>query len=350
MKNNMLSTRMISIDIARAICIFLVVIGHYIPNNSPNWYVTMHDVIYTFHMPLFMFVSGLVYWATRKPVKYNDFVWKKFQRLMIPYFFVSVIVIVLKLFTESKLLVEDPVEISDLYRMFYLPVAGDFLWFVFALFLMFLIIPLFNTRKRLSVLLLLSLFLYLVPVTFPVIFCLAKFKINLLYFVLGCAFFEWSNVRQFLDKTHFLVLLCFFIGIYLLKTYIEVLIITNILAICIAFVGIIFIINLSKQIELTTVSVKKILAAISEYSYTIYLFHTTVEGFAKAILAKFFYKLTETNNQLVFICTALIVILLGLIAPVILHKITVSHSRLFSYLIGAKFNKPEIEKMRNDSP
>jgi len=89
--------RLISIDIAKAICIILVVIGHYVPENSPIWYMTMRDVIYSFHMPLFMFVSGYVYWATRKPVKYKDFVWKKFQRLIIPYFFVSVIVIFIKL-------------------------------------------------------------------------------------------------------------------------------------------------------------------------------------------------------------------------------------------------------------
>lgn len=50
--------RIIALDIAKAICIILVVMGHYVPDNSPAWYVLVHDVIYTFHMPLFMFVSG----------------------------------------------------------------------------------------------------------------------------------------------------------------------------------------------------------------------------------------------------------------------------------------------------
>lgn len=53
--------RIIALDIAKAICIILVVMGHYVPDNSPAWYVLVHDVIYTFHMPLFMFVSGYVY-------------------------------------------------------------------------------------------------------------------------------------------------------------------------------------------------------------------------------------------------------------------------------------------------
>ena len=167
--------RLISIDIARAICIILVVIGHYIPDDSPDWYITMRNVIYSFHMPLFMFVSGYVHWATRKPVKYKDFVWKKFQRLMIPYFFTSIVVITIKLLTESGLSVENPVDFSAFYKMFYLPVAGFFLWFVFALFLIFLIIPFFNTRKHLFILLPLSLGLYFIPVSLPKIFCLAQF-------------------------------------------------------------------------------------------------------------------------------------------------------------------------------
>lgn len=31
--------RLISFDIAKALCIILVVIGHYIPDSSPSWYV-----------------------------------------------------------------------------------------------------------------------------------------------------------------------------------------------------------------------------------------------------------------------------------------------------------------------
>ena len=62
--------RIIALDIAKAICIILVVMGHYVPDNSPAWYVLVHDVIYTFHMPLFMFVRKfrielllILYWV-----------------------------------------------------------------------------------------------------------------------------------------------------------------------------------------------------------------------------------------------------------------------------------------------
>ena len=84
--------RIVTLDIAKAICIILVVIGHYIPDNSPDWYVLMRTFIYSFHMPLFMFASGFIYMATRREEGYGQFIWKKFKRLMVPYFSTSVIV------------------------------------------------------------------------------------------------------------------------------------------------------------------------------------------------------------------------------------------------------------------
>ena len=68
-RSNFLSTRMnncrlsnmqrlVFLDIAKAICIILVVIGHYHPENSPEWYNVIWKFIYSFHMPLFMFASG----------------------------------------------------------------------------------------------------------------------------------------------------------------------------------------------------------------------------------------------------------------------------------------------------
>lgn len=95
--------RIIALDIAKAICIILVVMGHYVPDNSPAWYVLVHDVIYTFHMPLFMFVSGYVYIATKKRSTYGDFLLKKVRRLMVPYLTTSVMVIVIKLLTQGSM-------------------------------------------------------------------------------------------------------------------------------------------------------------------------------------------------------------------------------------------------------
>lgn len=51
--------RIVFLDIAKAICIILVVVGHYMPDNSPMWYVMLNKVIYTFHMPLLCLLVGM---------------------------------------------------------------------------------------------------------------------------------------------------------------------------------------------------------------------------------------------------------------------------------------------------
>jgi len=262
---------------------------------------------------------------------------------MIPYFFASIVVITIKLLTETGMLVENPVELSAFYKMLYLPVAGAFLWFVFALFLTFMIIPFFITRKQILTLLILSLIIYFIPVSFPKIFCLAQFKSNLLYFVLGCVLFEWKNVRQVLDKIHYLLALIAFVSIYLLKTHIDINVINNILRILTAFIGVIFISNLSKQIETKTIITKNILVKLSVYSYSIYLFHTTFEGFVKAIVFRLHPSIIDLNKQLVFVPAALIVILVGIIGPIALHSIIANYSRLFSFFIGTKYKTPSIK-------
>ena len=52
--------RFATLDIARMVCIILVVIGHYDPVDAPAHYNNMRMIIYSFHMPLLFVLSGLV--------------------------------------------------------------------------------------------------------------------------------------------------------------------------------------------------------------------------------------------------------------------------------------------------
>lgn len=101
--------RLISIDIAKAICIILVVAGHYNPDNAPEWYHIIVRFIYTFHMPLFLFASGYIYATIVKTGMRRGGVLKKFKRLMIPYLSTSIIVISIKLLTQQSMQVQNPV-------------------------------------------------------------------------------------------------------------------------------------------------------------------------------------------------------------------------------------------------
>lgn len=194
--------RIVFIDIAKAICIILVVVGHYVPDNSPEWYVMLHDVIYTFHMPLFMFASGYVYIATKKEMSYWSFLAKKVRRLMVPYFTTSLIVISVKLLTQGSMSVDNPVTAVSYLRMFYLPEAGAFLWFIWALWWMFVIVPLLKTKVSRLVFFFVCLVLHYLPLPLPEVFCLAQCKNMLVFFMLGVVVYEHGRVHEFVDRFH----------------------------------------------------------------------------------------------------------------------------------------------------
>ena len=181
--------RLVAFDIAKAICIVLVVIGHYIPDNSPSWYIEMRNVIYSFHMPLFMFASGYIYNATRREEPYSKFIMKKIRRLMIPYVIVSFIVISLKLLSQGNAYVESPVTWMSYLEVFWSPSAGYFLWFIWALWWMFVFVPLFKTKRSRLYFLVLSIILHYVPLDIPNLFGLVEAKRMLVYFTMGVVWY-----------------------------------------------------------------------------------------------------------------------------------------------------------------
>ncbi|WP_301197099.1 acyltransferase family protein [uncultured Duncaniella sp.] len=182
--------RYYTLDIARAIAIILVAVGHFNIEPMPQFYRYLIDVIYTFHMPLFMFVSGFLCIATMKKTSYMKFISKKFFRLMVPYFVTSVIIIFIKLLTEKVQPVDHPVTVSDFIEILWLPKAGYFLWFVYALWWMMVIVPLFDTPAKRRVFLLISVVLFLINPYFPRLFCLHETARFMIYFASGCVVYD----------------------------------------------------------------------------------------------------------------------------------------------------------------
>lgn len=74
--------RIIELDIARAILIVLVVIGHY--NNS-----IVHTIIYWFHMPAFFFLTGYTIEKTKGKVELKHILYKQY----IPFFFYAIVIV-----------------------------------------------------------------------------------------------------------------------------------------------------------------------------------------------------------------------------------------------------------------
>ena len=312
--------RIVFIDIAKAICIILVVIGHYIPDNSPEWYVTLHDVIYTFHMPLFMFASGYVYMATRKSEDtYVGFMTKKAKRLMIPYFATSIIVVTLKMLTQGNMAVDNPVSLTSYIKILYQPEAGYFLWFIWALWWMFLLVPLFRTSRQRMFLFFISIALFCLPVTLPRVFCLYEFKRMLVFFMLGVVSFEQKWLHDIICRFNTVQTLSS-IALFAMVQYVRHLCGGGIImAILLPCMGIVAVIEISKWLchQYRVDGESKVLI-LSASSYIIYLFHTTFEGLTKAV----FQKLPiDSDVWYVFIPEALIVVTCGVVVPILLYVI-----------------------------
>lgn len=86
--------RDIGIDILKCIAIYLVVLGHSIQNCDVNFMRnTLFEFIYSFHMPLFAFISGFVSYNSNS-YSLKDFVRKRSIQILLPAFSWSFIVLI----------------------------------------------------------------------------------------------------------------------------------------------------------------------------------------------------------------------------------------------------------------
>jgi fucose 4-O-acetylase-like acetyltransferase len=142
--------RFTEIDIAKGIAIFLVVWGHVVakgkhPEQS-EWYQYTKDTVYLFHMPFFMFLSGLVAGIYYKPLRsikeWGAFVFKKGMRLIPAYVLFGLIIVSAKLLLAPFFRIDNlpPSFLGGIQAIFLYPEesSAGFLWFIYVLFLFYL--------------------------------------------------------------------------------------------------------------------------------------------------------------------------------------------------------------------
>ena len=307
--------RLATLDISRMVCIILVVIGHYDPSNAPLQYNNMLKVIYTFHMPVFLFISGYLYIVTHKEESFTAFITKKIKRLAIPYFVTSIIIII-KLLTQGAARVDHPVTALSYLRMFYLPEAGYFLWFIIALFVMFLIVFHFKSRTSRLALFAVSFIISFLPSCGIDILCLRQCQEMMIYFMTGVVIADYAPNLFKLNT-----------GITLCEAYYVQHQDSMFMYRLLAFLGIAAIMTLSYNCERFVPLLARSCVLLAPSVYIIYLFHTTIEGFAKAFLEK--YPILD-----IFSLQAIIIIGLAFIIPILLHHLVLKRFTTTRFLFG----------------
>lgn len=103
------------IDRAKGLAILLVVFGHLVANGYPPgnaWYDTAKDIVYSFHMPFFMYLSGYVFALTDKhrlePARWPGFLRDRAARLLVPFLLFGLLIVVGKYLSQFFLYVDDP--------------------------------------------------------------------------------------------------------------------------------------------------------------------------------------------------------------------------------------------------
>lgn len=149
------------LSVLQGFSMLLVVIGHVSLTNVPGDPSTpvatgIERVIYTFHMPLFIFISGWIFYYTcigrEKP--YRDMLVSKVRRLAVPFFFFTFVAMVLKLALPQLMhRVVDMEEIINTFVFFRSNPLGE-MWFVIVLFELMLLYPIYKViseNKKLAV-------------------------------------------------------------------------------------------------------------------------------------------------------------------------------------------------------
>ena len=207
----------------------LVVIGHVtltgiFENPQTPVSATIERVIYSFHMPLFMFISGFLFYFTKisRDLAYKEVVFDKLKRLGIPYLFFTFFTFAVK-FIFSPFM-KRPVELSlrQFTDSFLYPGSNPLseMWFVATLFIIMLSYPLLKYmitgHFKIAVLIIGSVVLNLFFPPDIFLLCLSNVAYMFLFFCLGILFCKF-DIQRFLSHSGSLLLsLLLFIALNLI--------------------------------------------------------------------------------------------------------------------------------------
>ncbi|MFC1474932.1 acyltransferase family protein [bacterium] len=311
--------------------VVLVVLGHAFPSmhieGDPSVDISylMYKLVYSFHMPLFFFVSGFIFTHTRKgEIHYSSFILKKAKRLLIPYFFLNTVVFPLKVLISGHAQRSVGFNFTDYMKIFTNPPQATImvLWFLPTLFMIFLVAPFL--RKALpgraaflvtAVLLLINLLNPVKEIKFLYITGVAEY---ILFFWLGCLFYHyrdrvkgaWPPVSA---AVSFLLLLAIFLYRRKDPTF------DLVRALCGIWASYHFIVYYTKKGW-------KLLSPFDGYTYQVFL----LQWFPLVFLRVVMYEKLHLNFFLVMI----LMIFGGLFVPIAMAKIIERYLSHFKLLIG----------------
>lgn len=331
----MVVSRRVDIDAAKGFAILFVVFGHLVARADPvgvTWYEPLRRAVYAFHMPFFLYLSGMV------AVFSGGFfiphsAWRKLlisraERLLVPFFGLGILIVLGKLATEKFMFVDNQPGslLAGLLSLFWRTSASPAIsvWYLFVLFVASLAAPLIvqDRRSRLPLLLAGSALLYIVPL--PAYLYLDHIGRYSIFFVLGACAATFDTVwTKFIDLFWFHIMTVFVIILVIIASFgaawpsLLTLLPAGILSMP-AIHGLV------RQFGIKTSSVFKFLG---KYSFMIYLFNTLFIGLVKGFLLHLCSW--DAPHFLPFAMTLMIA---GILGPLALKRFCFHHVKLLDRL------------------
>lgn len=315
--SNPRSTRLSELERMKGFAILLVVWGHLASVTffkAPLWFLISISVVYSFHMPLFMYVSGFVFFRSR----YDERFWKgpmnyvvgRIDRLILPFFAAGLVITFGKFALASLGNIPDPVHSiwEGIYGIIFNtpnnPAAS--VWYLFVLFTYTIIAPILLRilNGNFYICLVVALSFWFVDATS--LFYVDRILKFFVFFIMGgVAARNYDFVFEFF-KRYFLYFLIAFLGTVTLFYRSD-----NALLIC----GAMSIPAMHGLFAQKWMHGDNFIRVIGGNSMSIYLFNTIVIGVCNIVLSRIF----AFENTLFFIY-AILVFFCGVGFPIIIRR------------------------------
>lgn len=320
------------IDNSRCIAICLVVIGHsigYLISSSVSiWsgYHVLFSLIYCFHMPLFFFISA---YLQKQKENYRGAVYSwteikaKICEIVIPYVFFSFIYWFSKRIMSMN--VNNKVSIKDLLLIPIVPLST--LWFIYAL-LVFWLLRVLTVRMKIStsVLLVSTFILSILSYHFSYSEFIDKTALpriiqNSVYYAAGLLFADMRYEKKWNMPSVFICSALSFLTLFILKTNISVLQKSGIMAVLIAFCGIVSTCSISSFLE------GKAMQEIGKRTLSVYLMH----DYFVVMVVLIGSRLNLNVNAVLFLS-----VLISVSMPIAIYELC-KKNKWTSYIFNPKF-------------
>ena len=326
----MKSRRLSDSDKLKGLAIFLVVLGHIVARQPPTgneWYMRLKDSLYLFHMPLFMFLSGLIVAYSRKPIDswaaYLGYVKGKFLRLMPAYLLFSLIVFVGKMTMGRVMHVDNGVESWwNYFEVLTNPLGSycAYLWYIYVLFLFCAIVPIVYRLTREHIEWVLPLCLAVHFLDLPSWFGISSLGEYSLVFFLGClAGDHYERYSEWIARNGVFFVAPFLVIIYFSVPWGAPKLLMGLLSIpaCHAMVGI------------PAADRWDFLKTLGAYTFPIYLMNTLCIGVTKGVMLKW-----VSWDGINFLWFAPLLLLAGIWGPILIKQQILSRSQTLNRMIA----------------